>query len=76
MTIVSPSLSHSPDITHLIVFQSRATADTFKMMLEARVSTGSFLIEGSTDCMKMFDSAMKTGRWACPRVSYILNPKR
>lgn len=55
------------DVTHLIVFQSRAVMETFKMLLEARVSTGNFLMEGSIDCMKMFDASMKTGR-SCHKI--------
>ena len=50
------------DVTQLIVFQSRAAADAFKSTIEARVCVGHFLMEGSTQAMKMFDSSMKTGR--------------
>ena len=50
------------DITHLLVFQSRAAADTFKSMLEARVSICNFIMAGSVETMKMFDVSMKTGR--------------
>ena len=35
--------------------------DAFKMMLDGRVASCNFLMEGSTEAMQMFDFSMKTG---------------
>ena len=50
------------DVTHLLVFQSASTRDKFKILLEKRVSTGNFIMEGSEEAMNMFADSMKTGK--------------
>ena len=48
------------DVTHLLVFQSAATRLKFKVLLEKRVSTGNFIMEGSEAAMNMFAAVSYT----------------
>lgn len=51
----------SKDLTHLLVFDSKSSEMRFRELLSSRTPVGNFIMEGSIDAARLFNTSIKRG---------------